>query len=180
MTCNLVELRGHALKNYGVTDVGKQGIATAMTKSDRHNSVFDREVNQFGTAAKSVHLHHLVLMEFDSSRRNRKFARNLLRRASFRQQLKNPFLPGRERIRAFLPASSATLGLLDHLFGQGGGNESLPFQSGMDGHNQFLRGRMLDHKAGSAGVERAARIRRVLMHRQENDLDVGVGFPELS
>jgi hypothetical protein len=30
-TCNLVELRGHALKNYGVTDMGKQGIATAMT-----------------------------------------------------------------------------------------------------------------------------------------------------
>ncbi len=44
-TCNLVELRGHALKNYGVTDMGKHGIATAMTKSDRHNSMFDREVN---------------------------------------------------------------------------------------------------------------------------------------
>jgi hypothetical protein len=84
-TCNLVELRGRALKNYGVTDTGKHGIATARTKSDRHNSMFDREVNQFGTAAKAVHLHHLVLMEFDSSRRNRKFARNLLRRASFRQ-----------------------------------------------------------------------------------------------
>ena len=88
-TCNLVELRGHALKNYGVTDTGKQGIATAMTKSDRHNPMFDREVNQFGTAAKSVHLHHLVLMEFDSSRRNCKLARNLLRRASFREQLQN-------------------------------------------------------------------------------------------
>jgi hypothetical protein len=88
-TCNLVELRGHALKNYGVADMGKQGIATAVTKSDRHNSMFDREVNQFGTAAKAVHLHHLVLMEFDSARRNRKFARNLLRRASFRQQLQN-------------------------------------------------------------------------------------------
>ena len=88
-TCNLVELRGHALKNYGVTDTGKQNIATATTESDRHNSMFDREVNQFSTAAKSLHLHHLVLMEFDSSRRNRKFARNLLRRASFRQQLQN-------------------------------------------------------------------------------------------
>jgi hypothetical protein len=87
--CNLVELRGQALKNYGVSDMGKQGIATAMTKSDRHNSMFDREVNQFGTAAKSVHLHHLVLMEFDSTRRNRKFARNLLRGASFREQLQN-------------------------------------------------------------------------------------------
>jgi hypothetical protein len=88
-TCNLVELRGHALKNYGVTDMGKRGIATAMTKSDRHDSMFDREVNQFGTAAKSVHLHHLVLMELDSSRRNRKLARNLLRRSSFREQLQN-------------------------------------------------------------------------------------------
>ena len=88
-TCNLVELRGHALKNYGVTDMGKRGIATAMTKSDRHDSMFDREVNQFGTAAKSVHLHHLVLMELDSSRRNRKLARNLLRRPSFREQLQN-------------------------------------------------------------------------------------------
>ena len=71
MTCNLVELRGHALKNYGVTDRGKQGSATAMTKSDGRDSVFDREVDKFGTAAKSVHFHHLVLMEFDSSRRNR-------------------------------------------------------------------------------------------------------------
>jgi hypothetical protein len=88
-TCNLVELRGHALKNYGVTDMGKHGIATARNKSDRHNSLFDREVNQFSAAAKSVHLHHLVLMEFDSSRRNRKLARNLLRRASFCEQLKN-------------------------------------------------------------------------------------------
>jgi hypothetical protein len=88
-TCNLVELRGHALKNYGVPDIGKQGIAAAVTKSDCHNSMFDREVNQFGAAAKSVHLHHLVLMELDSSRRNRKFARNLLCRASFRQQLQN-------------------------------------------------------------------------------------------
>jgi hypothetical protein len=92
-TCNLVELRGHALKNYGVANMGKHGIATAMTKSDRHNSVFDREVNQFGAAAKSVHLHHLILMEFDSSRRDRKLARNLLRRASFREQLQNLSLP---------------------------------------------------------------------------------------
>ena len=88
-TCNLVELRGHGLKNYGVADMGKQGIPTARNKSDRHNSMFDREVNQFRTAAKSVHLHHLVLMEFDSSRRNRKLARNLLRGASFREQLQN-------------------------------------------------------------------------------------------
>jgi hypothetical protein len=86
-TCNLVELRGHALKNYGVTDMRKQGAVGAMTKSDRHNSMFDREVNQFGTAAKSVHVHHLILMEFDSTRRNCKFARNLLRRASFGEQL---------------------------------------------------------------------------------------------
>ena len=88
-TCNLVELRGHAMKNYEVTDMGKQGIPTARNKSDRHNSMFDREMNQFGTAAKSVHLHHLVLMEFDSSRRNRELARNLLRGASFREQLQN-------------------------------------------------------------------------------------------
>jgi hypothetical protein len=87
--CNLVELRGHALKIYGVTDMGKQGIPTARNKSDRHNSMFDGEMNQFGTAAKSVHLHHLVLMEFDSSRRNSELARNLLRGASFREQLQN-------------------------------------------------------------------------------------------
>jgi hypothetical protein len=39
-----------------------------MTNQDRHNSMFDREVNRFSTAAKSVHLPHLVLMEFDSAR----------------------------------------------------------------------------------------------------------------
>ena len=77
-TCNLVELRGHALKNYGVTDMGKHGIATARNKSDRHNPMFDREVNEFSTAAKSVHLHHLVFMEFDSSSGNRKITRDLL------------------------------------------------------------------------------------------------------
>ena len=31
---------------------------------------------------------------------------------------------------------------------------------------------MLDHEAGRTGVQRAARVGRVLMHRQENDLDV--------
>ena len=65
-TCNLVELRGHTLKNYGVTIW--TGIAAATAKSDRYNSMFDREVNQFGAAMEPVQLHHLVLMEFDSSR----------------------------------------------------------------------------------------------------------------
>jgi hypothetical protein len=46
-----------------------------MTKSDRHNSMFDREVNQFSTAAKSVHFHHLVLVEFDNARGHRAGAR---------------------------------------------------------------------------------------------------------
>ena len=86
-----------------------------MTISDRRDPMLDREVNQFSTAAKSVHLHHLVLMEFDSSRRNRKLARNLLRRTPLREQLQNLSLARRERLRAFLPASSAALGLLDHL-----------------------------------------------------------------
>ena len=35
MTRNLVELRGYALKNYGVMEARKEGIATATTKSDR-------------------------------------------------------------------------------------------------------------------------------------------------
>src|ERR1700722_4175315 len=39
---------------------------------------------------------------------------------------------------------------------------------------------MLDHEARSAGVQRAARVRRVLMHRQENNLDARVGLPQPS
>ncbi len=50
----------------------------------------------------------------------------------------------------------------------------------MDGQHQFLRGRMLDHETGSAGVQCAARVGRVLMHRQEYDLDVRVGLPQPS
>jgi hypothetical protein len=53
--------------------------------------MFDHEVNQFSTAAKLVHLHHLILMEFDNSRRNRKLASNL------------EFLSGRD-VNAFAPS----------------------------------------------------------------------------
>ena len=42
-----------------------QGTATA---SDRCDPMLDREVNKLNTNAKSVHLHHLVLVEFDSAR----------------------------------------------------------------------------------------------------------------
>ena len=51
--------------------------------------MLDREVNKFSATAKSVRLHHLVLVEFDSSRGNRKVARNLLRRTPLRKQLQN-------------------------------------------------------------------------------------------
>jgi hypothetical protein len=78
--CNLVELRGHALKNYEAAYVGKSCHAATMAILDRRDPVLDREVNKLGAAMKSVHLHHLVLVEFDSSRGNRKIARNLLRR----------------------------------------------------------------------------------------------------
>ena len=63
---NLVELRGHALKNYEVAHEGKS--RHAATTSDRCDPMLDREVNKFNTNAKSVHLHHLVLVEFDSVR----------------------------------------------------------------------------------------------------------------
>jgi hypothetical protein len=56
-----------------------------MAISDRGDPMLDREVNKFGATVKSVHLHHLVLVEFDSSRRNRKIAGNLLRRTALRK-----------------------------------------------------------------------------------------------
>jgi hypothetical protein len=87
--CNLVELRGGALKNYEVAHVTKSTHAATMAILDRRDPVLNREVNQFGAAAKSVHLHHLVLVEFDSSRGNRKIARDLLRRTPLRKQLQN-------------------------------------------------------------------------------------------
>ena len=37
-------------------------------------------------------------------------------------------------------------------------------------------GRVLHHEAGGAGLQRAPRIGRVLMHRQEDNLDVGLSF----
>ena len=58
-----------------------------MAMSDRRDPMLDREVNQFGATVKSVHFHHLVLVEFDGARGNRKIARNLLRRTSLREQL---------------------------------------------------------------------------------------------
>ena len=85
---DLVELRGHALKNYGGLHMPeKSRPRRAMTKSDRSDPMLDREVNELSTAVKSVHLHHLVLVEFDGSRGNRKVARNLLRRTPLREQL---------------------------------------------------------------------------------------------
>jgi hypothetical protein len=63
---NLVELRGRTLKNYEVAHEGKS--RHAATASDRCDPMLDREANKFNTAAKSVHLHHLVLVEFDSAR----------------------------------------------------------------------------------------------------------------
>jgi hypothetical protein len=52
-----------------------------MTKSDRRNPMFNREVNEFSATAKSVHLYHLVLVEFDSARADigRVHARSALR-----------------------------------------------------------------------------------------------------
>ena len=49
--------------------------------------MLDCEVNELSAAAKSVHLHHLVPVELDSSRGNRKIVRNLFRRTPFRKQL---------------------------------------------------------------------------------------------
>ena len=46
----------------------KENQGTPRPQSDRCDPMLDREANKFGTAAKSVHLHHLVLMQFDSAR----------------------------------------------------------------------------------------------------------------
>jgi hypothetical protein len=70
---NLVELRGRTLKNYEVAHEGKSGHAA--TASDRCDPMLDREANKFNTNAKSVHLHHLVLVEFDNARGHRAGAR---------------------------------------------------------------------------------------------------------
>ena len=70
---NLVELRGRTLKNYEVAHEGKS--RHAATASDRCDPMFDRELNQVGAAAKSVNLHHLVLVEFDSARGHRRVPR---------------------------------------------------------------------------------------------------------
>ena len=67
--------------------MGKSRRAATMTISDGRDPKLDREVNKFSTTAKTVRLHHLVLVEFDSSRGNRKIARNLLHRTPLRKQL---------------------------------------------------------------------------------------------
>ena len=87
-----------------------------MTTSDRRDPMLDGEMNKFSATMKSVHLHHLVLVEFNSSRGNRKIACNLLRRTPLRKQLQNLSLAWREQLRAFVIASSAALGFLHHLF----------------------------------------------------------------
>ena len=87
--CNLVELRGYALKNYEVAHAGISARAATMTNSDGRDPMLDREVDKFSTTAKSVHFHHLVLVKFDSSRRNRKIARDLLRGMPLGKQLQN-------------------------------------------------------------------------------------------
>ena len=80
--------------------------------------MFDREVNQFSAAAKFVHLRYFVLMEFDSSRRNRKLAGNL----EFLSDVASA-------PRAFLLPSIGALGLFDRLFRQGRVMKVLPFKA---------------------------------------------------
>ncbi len=92
-----------------------------MTISDGRDPMLDRKVNKGGAAAKSVHFHHLVFVKFDSSRGNRKIARNLLCRTALGKQLQNLSLTRCERLRAIFIASSAALGLFHHLFRQGRG-----------------------------------------------------------
>jgi hypothetical protein len=82
--CDLVNLRGGTMKNYGqrtrpprrrrwqfAEDAGLQvGKATRHASiSNRHDAVFDGEVNELGVAVQPVRFHHLVLMKFDGPRR---------------------------------------------------------------------------------------------------------------
>ena len=99
--------------------MGKQGIATATT-----NPMFDREVNQFSTAAKLVHLHHSVLMEFDGPRRNRKLGGNL--------EFLSDVTSAPSRLPSPLDRRSR---LVRPLVSSRKGDESPAFQSGMDVHD---------------------------------------------
>src|SRR5579871_4451186 len=96
----------------------KPSHAATMAISDRSDPMLNREVNELSTAAKSVHLHHLVLMKLDSSRRNRQVACNLLRRTAPGKQLKNLSLAWREQLHSFVLASCPALGFLHYLLRQ--------------------------------------------------------------
>jgi len=117
---------------------GNQATSRRLAISDGCDPILDREVNKFSTAVKSVHLHHLVLVEFDSSRGNRQIVCNLLRRTPLREQLQNLSLAWREQLRAFLLASCPALGFLEHLLRQGRGDVCPPFQCCMDGLYELL------------------------------------------
>ena len=80
--------------------------------------MLDRELNELGSSLKAMHLHHLILVEFDSSRRNRKIVRDRFRRTPFRKQLQYLSLARRERLRAFSLGSSIVPGFRHHRFGQ--------------------------------------------------------------
>ena len=80
--------------------------------------MLDREMNKLSARVKAVHLHQLILVEFDSSRRNRKVVRDRFRRTPLRKQLQYLSLARRERLRAFSLGSSIVPGFRHHRFGQ--------------------------------------------------------------
>ena len=67
--------------------MGKSSHTATTAVSDRRDPMLDREVNKLSAAIQSVHFHHLVLVEFNSSRGNREVARNLLGRTPLHEQL---------------------------------------------------------------------------------------------
>src|SRR5262245_19993562 len=50
--------------------LSKSSPRDACRGLDRHDSVLDGEMNELGIAVEALRLHHLVLVKFDSSRRN--------------------------------------------------------------------------------------------------------------
>src|SRR5262249_59865771 len=76
-------------------------------------------------------------------------------------------------------AAPALRRLPQHVAGERRRDEGLTLEGSVNGQNELRRRRVLEHETSRAGVQGAARIGRLLVHGEEDDLDVGIVPPEL-
>ena len=112
-------------------------------------------------------------------RRDVELRTNLLGGAAFGHQFQDLALAGRERGDRIGRLRHAAFHVAQHLSCKRGRDERVALQRGMHRKEELGLCRVLEDIAAGAGFQRAARIRRLLVHREEDYPDVRIVVFEL-